>query len=114
MTTQSKALGNGLETRVVKRAERLGLTARRQPGSGVYAGWPNDVLVYNNADITALVECKVRSTHPSMAQMLAWLDEVERNSGQCADFGCLVYNVKGSRKPKVLLDLDTFLSLLAH
>lgn len=114
MTTNSKALGSGLESRVVRRAERLGLRARRQPGSGVYEDFPNDVVIDAPGGITALVECKVRSTLPSLAQMLGWLDRVERNvKPPHHHFGALVYNTKGSRKPKVLLDLDVFLALLA-
>lgn len=115
MTTRSKALGSGLETRVVKRAERLGLTARRQPGSGVYREFPNDVLI-EAPGLNVLIECKVRSTHPSMAEMLAWLEQVEKNGRRLTypgAMGAVVYNPKGSRKPKVLLDLDEFLGLVA-
>ena len=113
MTTQSKALGNGLENRVVTWARRFGLTAARQPGSGVFADFPNDVTIQLPDGETLLVECKVRSVPPSFAVLLGWLARVTANA-KAAGYGAaiLVFNQKGSRKPKVLLDLDTFLRLV--
>lgn len=110
MANKNKALGSGLETRVVDRARAKGLSARRQPGSGVFTEYPNDVVVEG-----FLGECKVRSTHPSLAQMLDWLGTTEFHAEAAGYRGAfLVYNQKGSRTPVVLLDLDLFLSLLAE
>lgn len=114
MTTRSKALGSGLERRVVDWAKRYGFDARRQPGSGVYADFPSDVLIETPV-ARVLAECKVRSTHPSVNEMLGWLDGVQKHASRMPQgtTGVLVYNHKGSRKPKVILDLDAFLFLLA-
>lgn len=111
----NKPLGSGLETRVVRRAQRLGMEARRQPGSGVYREFPNDVLI-DTPGMRVLVECKVRSEHPSMKEMLGWLENVEKNGRgmRFPGMGVVVYNPKGSRKPKVLMDLDEFLGLVAN
>ena len=112
MTNKARALGNGLENRVVTRARKRGLAAWKQPGSGVYADYPNDVVVS-----TLLGECKVRSTLPSLAQMFEWLEYVESNARKKKgefDGAFLVFNQKGGRKPKVMLDLDLFLKLLAE
>jgi Holliday junction resolvase len=109
MSNPNKTLGSSLETRVVKRAEARGLKAQRQPGSGVYSTFPNDVIVHG-----LLGECKVRSAHPSYSEMQHWLDNVEANARRNGFPGAfLVYNQKGSRVPRVLLDLDLFLDLLA-
>lgn len=109
MSNPNKALGNGLENRVVQRAAKLGIPAARQPGSGVFRDFPNDVVV---ADF--LAECKVRSRHPSYTEMQEWLEGVQAHAQRVglAD-GILVYNVKGSRTPRVLLDLDTFLKIVS-
>lgn len=83
----------------------------------MFTDYPSDVIVTTKErriPIRVLVECKVRSTHPSLNEVLGWLDKVEREAKRCVDtdFGVLCYNPKGSRHPKVLLDLDTFLDLL--
>jgi hypothetical protein len=113
MSNTRKALGSSLESRVVQRAQKAGLLAARQPGSGVYADYPNDVVV-DTAQGGLLVECKVRSTTPSLSQLLLWLHGCQSNA-QRAGYGggALVYNAKGSRRPVVLIDLDLFLSLLS-
>jgi hypothetical protein len=110
MSSKEKALGTGLENRVVTRAQKLGLEAHKQPGSGVYDGYPNDAVI---EDI--LVECKVRSRHPNFSEMQEWLEGCQDNAKRkkMRD-GILVYNVKGSRTPRVLCDLDLFLTLLAQ
>jgi Holliday junction resolvase len=108
VTTQQKALGTGLEERVVKRARERGLEAARQPGSGIFPAFPNDVVVEG-----LLGECKVRSRHPNYSEMQEWLEGCQQNARRAHFRGAfLVYNVKGSRTPRVLLDLDLFLDLL--
>jgi hypothetical protein len=94
---------------VVKRAQARNLKAEKQPGSGVYQDFPNDVVVHG-----LLGECKVRSSHPSLALLLIWLAGAEENAKKHGFPGAfLVYNQKGSKAPRVLLDLDLFLDLLA-
>lgn len=108
MANRNKALGSALEYRVVDKAQQLGLQARRQPLSGVLKEYPNDVVVED-----LLGECKVRSTHPSYTELQEWLEGCQANAKRMKmRDGFLVYNVKGSRTPRVLCDLDLFLSLL--
>ncbi len=110
MSNPRKALGTGLENRVVKRASDRGLTAARQPGSGVFKDYPNDVVVEG-----LLGECKVRSRHPSYSEMQEWLEGAQEAAKKAKMPGAfLVYNVKGSRCPRVLLDLDLFLDVLSQ
>lgn len=110
MTNPNRALGNGLERRVVDRAKKRGLSAHRQPGSGVYTDHPNDVVVAG-----LLGECKVRSRHPSYSEMQEWLEGAQANAHKAKMPGAfLVYNVKGSRTPRVMLDLDLFLDILRN
>lgn len=107
MPNKNKALGSGLETRVVNRAHAHGLPAHKQPGSGTFTAFPNDVVVTD-----LLGECKVRSTHPSFNELDEWLTGAERNAAGRFRGAFLVYNPKGSRHPRVMLDLDLFLSIL--
>ena len=108
MSNPSKALGTGLENRVVARAKAAGLTAHKQPLSGILKDYPNDVMVEG-----LLGECKVRSRHPSYTEMQEWLENAQINAKRINAAGAfLVYNVKGSRTPRVLLDLDLFFLIL--
>lgn len=118
MTSKSRSLGNGLETRVVNKAVKKGMYAKRQPGSGAYRGYPNDVVLEAMTEdglLRLLAECKVRSTRPSLNQLLEWLAYVEGNAQKNGKFSgaFLVYNDKGSKRPVALLDLDLFLNLLS-
>ncbi len=114
MSNPNKTLGTGLENRVVERAKAKGLTAHRQPLSGVLKDYPNDVAVQLDSGTTLLGECKVRSTHPSYNQMQDWLENAQINAKRAGFEGAfLVYNPKGSRTPRVLLDLDLFFLLLS-
>ncbi len=110
MSNPRKALGTGLENRVVKRAQVRGLEASRQPGSGIFKDYPNDVVVAG-----LLGECKVRSRHPSYSEMQEWLEGAQEHAKKAKMPGAfLVSNVKGSRTPRVLVDLDLFLELLSQ
>ena len=110
MTNKNKARGSGWETRYVARAIKRGLSARKQPGSGVFKDHPNDAVTEG-----LLVECKMRTDHPSMAQMMEWLKGVEANAAKGEYLGAVVaYYHKGSRKPVVLMDLETFFDLLVE
>ena len=119
MANNNKSLGTGLETRVVKRARDRGLEASRQPGSGVFRDFPNDVVVEANVPglgvLRLLGECKVRSRHPNYSEMQEWLEAAQENAKKSKQFQAafLTYNVKGSRIPRVMLDLDDFLDILA-
>ena len=109
MPNRNKARGSGWEQRLVARAQKHGLRAHRQPGSGVFPDHPNDAVVESY-----LVECKMYTDHPSMTQFMAWLDGVRANAKKHEFAGAfLAYNHKGSRKPVVMVDLDLFLDLLA-
>lgn len=110
MSNPRKALGFGLERRVVNRAKAHGLAARRQPLSGSLSEYPNDVVVED-----LLGECKVRSSHPSYNEMDGWLAGCEEHAAEQKMLGgFLVYNPKGSQHPRVMLDLDLFLCLLVR
>ena len=110
MSNPNKALGTGLENRVVERAHKRGIPAAKQPGSGIFKDYPNDVVVGGY-----LGECKVRSRHPSYIDMQEWLEYAQANAKKARMPGAfLVYNVKGSRMPRVLLDLDLFLDIVAQ
>jgi hypothetical protein len=106
---RNKRKGSAFESRVVARALKAGLEARKQPGSGVFNDYPNDLVIEG-----WLGEAKTRTDHPSLTQMLAWLDGVQANAKKGREFfgGFLVYNQVGSRKPIVMLSLDDFLSIL--
>lgn len=119
MSNPRKALGTGLENRVVQRAQARGLRANRQPGSGMFRDYPNDVVIEVELPGVGLLrllgECKVRSRHPSYIEMQEWLEGAQENARKAKTFtgAFLAYNVKGSRTPRVLLDLDLLLNLLS-
>jgi Holliday junction resolvase len=114
MPSANKQLGSAFESRVVKRASEKGLKARKQPGSGVYAGLPNDVVIEN-----LLVECKVRSAsltakgEKRLTIDLDWLRGVQTAATR-EGFrdGIVVINPKGSARPLVLCDYEFWLELL--
>lgn len=106
----NKRKGTAFEKRVVERATKAGLDARKQPGSGQYEGYPNDVVVAN-----WLGECRSYTDHPSMTKFMEWLADVQANSVKDKREGSfLVYNQIGSRRPIVMLRLEDFLFLLAN
>jgi hypothetical protein len=114
VANKPKQLGTALENRVVARARTKGLAAARQPGSGVFKGFPHDATI---EDI--LVECKVRSASVTqkgkrmLTLDLDWLRGVQADAAK-AGFrsGIVVVNAKGESKPLVLVDLDFMLGLL--
>lgn len=106
----NKKKGSAFELRVVQRATKAGLEARKQPGSGQFEGFPNDVVVAN-----WLGECKTYTDHPSMTKFMEWLADVKANSVKDGREGSfLVYNQIGSRRPIVMLALEDFFFLLAN
>jgi hypothetical protein len=56
----AKAKGRKLEQWIVKQFEALGLTARRQPGSGAFDAFPHDVEARLKDGHPVLVEAKQR------------------------------------------------------
>lgn len=56
----AKAKGRKLEQWTVDEFERMGLKARRQPGSGVFGAFPHDVEAILPDGSKILVECKQR------------------------------------------------------
>lgn len=115
MANRVKQLGLALEARIVKRAQKAGLRAKQQPGSGVFKEHPHDVVL----DEDILVEAKVRSVRITQkgARMLTldldWLRRVQADAAK-AGFraGIVIVNGKGESRPLVLADLDFVLELL--
>jgi hypothetical protein len=114
--SKQKDLGRALEHRVADKAKAKGLTAKRQPGSGMFKEAPHDDVIEN-----LLVECKVRSltTDAKGEDRISFPINALRKVQASAlvngfDQGILVVNPKGSQSPFVLMDFDWFLSLLAE
>lgn len=114
MTSRAKALGKGLEDRLVAKATQSGLPAHKQPLSGALADYPGDVVLD-----TLLAECKVRSAvvdargEKHVPLNLDYLRKVQAQAKRGGfDDGVLVVRAKGSSKPVVVCDLDLFLLLL--
>lgn len=114
MTNKRKALGNGLEQRVVDRARYTGLDAHKQPMSGQLKEYPNDAVIEKT-----LVECKARTAQIDAKGQrylrvdLEWLRDVEAHAKESGfEGGVLVVNAKYSSTPKVLIDLEFFLKLM--
>lgn len=59
----AKAKGTRLEKWVEQELQSIGLLARRQPGSGIYSGFPHDVSFRIGED-EYIVECKARKEPP--------------------------------------------------
>ena len=115
----NKDLGTALERRIAKRAQSLGLTARRQPGSGAWPEYPHDVVILLDGE-RLLVEAKVRSVRLSQKGRrslpidLAWYDSVRADARRLGyTEGVLIVNAKGSREPLVVCDLAYWLGVLA-
>jgi hypothetical protein len=116
MRNNNKRLGSGLEDRVVERASKAGLEARKQPGSGVYKEYPSDAVVEN-----ILVECKVRSSsldakgNTNIHINLDWLRKAQKEASEAGFEGAVVVvNPKGSTRPLALVDLNFLIQLLVE
>jgi hypothetical protein len=115
---QKKNLGTAFENRVVKTAEMAGLSAERQPLSGVLKQFPNDVTL-GGGRWKVLAECKVRTAELSFDGQkhfpfnLDWLKGVMGNAQRMGyRMGAVVFASKHSQDKYVVLTLDDFLSLL--
>lgn len=110
MSARSKQLGTAFEQRVVEKARAVGLPAKRQKGSGIYADEPNDAVVDD-----WLIECKVRSGEHLLTIDLDWLEKARLNAARVGlRDAALVVNRKYGTAPFVVLDLGSFLALLAQ
>lgn len=111
--SKQKTLGTALESRVVKLAREAGLKASKQPGSGVYTGFPADATI---EDI--LVECKVRtasvtaSGKKSFSVDLKWLEQVTEQADPAYRMGVVVIQAKYSSERYVVLNFTDFLALV--
>jgi hypothetical protein len=117
MTNKNKALGTGLENRAVEKAQKKGLPAKKQPGSGVFKGYPSDVVLAERV----LGECKVRSVEvTSRGAKVApfeygWVDKViEEAKSTGFDFGVVIFQPKAVRKQYAVMEFETFLDILVQ
>lgn len=115
MSNQRKSLGSGLESRVVQKLAKAGIPSKKQPLSGILKDYKGDVIIPE----IALLECKVRSTQIDAkgaeffrvdTRHLSKIREEAKQMG--VPMGILVFNVKGSSKPLVVLDFDEYVNLL--
>ena len=110
MSNPSKALGTGLENRVVARAKAAGLHR------------PQTTALRNPQGLSQRRAC-VGGFHSWASARSGHAPELHRDAGvagerpdqrqaRCNEGAFLVYNPKGSRTPRVLLDLDLFFLIL--
>ena len=66
----AKKKGTRLENEVVKLLEAYGISARRQPGSGIYSDFPHDVSMVHE-EKRYIIECKSRKS--SFQTLDRWL-----------------------------------------
>jgi Holliday junction resolvase len=94
----AKAKGTKLEKWVASMLEGLGVSARRQPGSGIYRDFPHDVQMNLNGN-RFIVECKARKEPPKVLD--GWLG------------GANVLVVKADRaEPRVYMPWSMFAHLV--
>lgn len=117
MTNKNKALGTSLENRAVEKAQKKGLPAKKQPGSGVFKGFPSDVVLAEHV----LGECKVRSVEvTSKGAKVApfeygWVDKVMGEAKSTGfDFGVVIFQPKAVRKQYAVIEFETFLDILVQ
>ncbi len=98
----------------MKEAQQAGLSAERQPLSGVLERFPNDAFIE-----FALVECKVRTAELSFDGRkffsfdLSWLKNVVANAAKNNfRMGVVVFASKHSQDKYVALRYEDFISLV--
>lgn len=114
MSNPNKQRGSAFEGKAVKIARDAGLTANKQPGSGVYADYPSDVVIEN-----LLVECKKgytleKSDGSRYFQFdLNWLTKVRQfaRRGKFLD-GLVFFSPAGSQLSFTVLAVETLIDLL--
>lgn len=117
MTSKAKKLGTGLEDRLVRKSLEKNLPAQKQPGSGVYQKFKNDVVLGDTERV--LAECKVRSVEiDAQGQRtfrvdMGWWRGVQKNAAADGySSAALVMNAKYSDQPMALIPLEDYLELL--
>ena len=93
----AKAKGTKLEKWVALELAKVGLSSRRQPGSGVYSDFPHDAMVRMRGK-RYIIECK------------AWKDgwRTGDNAMGAADFLVIKRN---HGEPRVYMSWETFIGL---
>ena len=114
MSNPNKRKGSGMEDRVVREAKKRELDARKQPGSGIYANYPSDVVVEQ-----ILVEAKTGYSRVNVAGEkifslnMTWLSKVEKEAQTHGfDNHALAFRPTGTTKCYAVIDLNFFLDLL--
>lgn len=114
MSNPNKRKGSSLETAIVKKAQQQDLYARKQPGSGVYKDFPNDVVLEN-----LLVEAKSGYTRlnsdgsKKFSVDVGWLLRVAENAEKGNfEAGIVVIKPDGVRTPYAIVSLDYLLRVL--
>ena len=93
----AKAKGTRLEADIVKQLTASGITARRQPGSGIYQDFPHDVEA-RIRDRRYIIECKARKD--SFRQLDKWMGAADLLIVRC-----------DRSSPRVYMDWEVFLEL---
>lgn len=114
--SRQKDKGSRFESRVVQDALAEGLSAKKQPGSGQYAGYPNDAVIES-----LLVECKAGYTRVNVAGErrfaleVEWIEKVLRHAREDGKAGwVLAIRPNGIRRWWALVDGKWLLALLAE
>jgi hypothetical protein len=102
----AKAKGRKLERWLEDELKRIGLSARRQPGSGAFAAFPHDVESVDQDGVRILFECKQRKKD-AWATGERWLGSAD----------ALVVRIDSApfepqREPRVYLKWSTFAALM--
>lgn len=95
-----KAKGTKLEAWVAKRLEAIGVTARRQPGSGAYADFPHDVQAWIGGK-RYILECK------------SWRDGWRTGDRAMGKADLLIIK-RNYGEPRVYMHWETFAELVAN
>jgi Holliday junction resolvase len=97
----AKAKGTKLEVDTVKAFESANWKAHKQPGSGIYQGWPHDVEVTSPHDSKYVVECK---NHKSPLKTLRkWMGDCE-----------MLVHKANFEEPWITMTLATFMEIVHH
>jgi hypothetical protein len=113
LTTKQKAKGSHFEERIVADAHEAGLLARRQPGSGVFVDYPNDVIIEDIlGEAKAGYSTGAKETLSFRIQ-IKWLENVSIHAKKVGMWmGVLFFRPNGCIRYWVVLEKDKFLELL--
>ncbi|WP_220193932.1 hypothetical protein [Ktedonospora formicarum] len=116
MSNRAKALGSSFERKAVRLANEAGVDASKQPGSGVFKEFPNDIIL--NGDM--LGECKVRAYHfnakgeKCFTLEKSWIDNVCKHAKQLGMRWAVLFQPKGQQQVYAVIDYDLLLKLLSE